>query len=192
MKYLVQKERVLWLVTIALVLLAGCSQAPEATPQPTQTPLPPPLDITYCDIDPADICLEGFGLDIQERLLVLFRVVEDPLYTGLYIRTDGPDGEVLFECQQSQNFPENIYCLGEPFPEGEFIKLNIYSQASNKLLAIGVFNVQYGDLPEADVVFEADITPVPSPRPTLTPSPQPSYPNPSYPNPSYPNPTSSP
>lgn len=169
------------LVTLILVLLTACSRGAEPTPQATQTTLPPPFGVTYCDIDPADMCLEGFGLDIEERLLVLFKVT-DPVYADIYIRAVGPDGEILFECQQSENFPENIYCLGEPFPEGELIKLNIYSKSSNKLIAIGVFNVQYVDLPESDIVFEAEATP----------SPEPSYPNPSYPNPSYPNPSFTP
>ena len=164
------------LVTLVLVLLTACSRATEPTPRATHTPLPPPFGITFCDINPAEICLEGFGLDGEERLLVLFQV-DDPVYTDIYIRADGPDGEILFECVQSQNFPENIYCLGEQYPEGESIKLNIYSKKNNKLIAIGVFNVQYTDLPVPDILFGAEGTP------------EPSYPNPSYPNPSYPNPT---
>jgi hypothetical protein len=178
MKYLPSKKPILAIVALILVLLTACSRGAEPTPQPTQTPLPPPFGVTFCDIDPADICLEGFGLDIEERLLVLFKV-EDQVYADIYIRADGPEGEILFECQQSENFTENVYCIGEPFPEGELIKLNIYSKSSNKLIAIGVFNVQFSNLPEPDFVFG-------------TPSPEPSYPNPTYPNPLYPNPTSIP
>lgn len=165
--------KTLWfrLAPLLFVFLAGCSQRTEPTPQPTQTPLPPPFDVTFCDIDPAEICLEGFGLDMDERLLVLFKVF-DQVYENIYVRSNGPEGDILFNCQQSESFPENLYCLGEPFPEGERIKLNIYSKSNNKLLAIGVFNVEFGDLPEPDFVFEIE----------------PSYPNPSYPNPSYPNP----
>jgi hypothetical protein len=178
-----QIKQILWLVSLACVLLAGCSRAAEPTPQATLTPLPPPFSVTYCDINPADICLEGFGLDIEERLLALLKA-GDSTYADIYIRADGPDGEMLLECQPSENFPENIYCLGEPFAEGDLIKLNIYSKSNNTLLAIGVFNVQFGGLPDPDVVFDATATPAPSEKP--------SYPNPSYPNPSYPNPPSSP
>jgi hypothetical protein len=178
MKYLPSKKPTLAVVAFILVLLTACSREADPTPRATQTPLPPPVGVTFCDIDPADICLEGFGLDIEENLLVLFKV-KDQVYADIYIRADGPDSEKFFECQQSENFPENIYCIGEPFPEGELIKLNIYSKSSNKLIAIGVFNVQFSNLPEPDFVFG-------------TPSPEPSYPNPSYPNPSYPNPTALP
>ncbi len=167
------------LVTLAMVLLTACSRATEPPPAATQTPLPPPLDVTFCDIASADICLEGFGQDADEKLLVLFKV-NDPPYADIYMLADGPDGEIFFECQPSKDFPENVYCLGEPFPEGDPIKLNIYAASTNRLIAIGVFNVEYSNLPAPDVVFGAKATPTPST----------SYPNPSYPNPSYPNPAS--
>jgi hypothetical protein len=179
MKYSIQKNQMLWLVASSLLLLAGCSRGAEATPQATPTLAPPPPGFTYCDIDPAKICLEGFGQDVEERLLVLFTIA-DEIYTNIYIRADGPEGEMLFRCQQSERFPENIYCLGEPFPEGELIKLNVYSKRDNDFLAIGVFNVEYVELPESDIVFYEDVTPGSS------------YPNPSYPNPSYPNPNPTP
>lgn len=173
----------LGLVLLVFFLLVGCSQEPESTPSATQTPLPPPLSITYCDINPSDVCLEGFGLDFEERLLVLLKA-DNRNYADIYIRADGPEGEMLLECQSSEGFPENIYCLGEPFTEGDLLKLNLYAKNDNKLLAIGVFNVLYSELPQPDVVFEADTTPMPSEEPSY---PNPADPDPSYPNPSYPN-----
>jgi hypothetical protein len=182
MKYLPFKRPTFALVALILVLLAGCSRGAEPTPQVTQTPAPLPFEVTYCDINPAEMCLEGFGLEIDGGLLILFRA-ENPLYADIYIRAAGPEDEMLFKCQQAENFPENVYCLGEPFQEGELIKLNIYSKSSNKFIAIGVFNVQFSDLPESDIVFEETVAPTPSPEPTPTRTPIPSYPNPSYPNP---------
>lgn len=183
MKILTSNKRTFTIITLFLLLLTGCSRQIEPTPQATETLAPPPFEVTYCDINPSDMCLEGFGLNIDEGLLILFRV-DDPLYADIYIRADGPEGEMLFECQQSESFSENVYCLGEPVDEQELIKLNIYPKSSNKLIAIGVFNIEFTGLPEPDVVFGANVTP--------TPSPEPSYPVPSYPNPSYPNPTSTP
>lgn len=183
MKYLPSQKRLFSLVMIILLLLTGCSREAEPTPQATQTPFPPPFVVTYCDINPADMCLEGFGLDIDENLLILFRA-DNPIYADIYIRAVGPESEMLFECQHSEKFPENVYCLGEPFQEKDLIKLNIYSKSNNNFIAIGVFNVQYSNLPEPDVVFGVEATP--------TASPDPSYPNPSTPTPSYPNPTSAP
>ena len=176
----------LWfsLILLTHVFLAGCSQEADPTPEATLTP-EPPLGITYCDIYPSDMCLVGFGLDLDERLLILFRA-EDWFFANIYIRADGPEGEIVFECQQSENFLENVYCLGEMYPEGELIKLNIFSNGNDKLIAIGVFDVRYSALPIRDVVFAADATPTPAPE---APTSAASYPNPAYPNPSYPNPT---
>lgn len=187
-------NRIPLLALFALLLVSGCNLEPEPIPTATPTPEPPPLGITYCDIDPSDLCLEGFGLDIDERLLILFKA-DDRLFTNIYIRTDGPDGEMLFDCQPSEDFLENVYCLGDEFPEGESIKLNIHSKRNDRLIALGVFNVQYTNLPTRDVVFEVDATPIPSPAiaaEPVTPTLVPSYTNPSYPNPAYPNPTSAP
>ena len=189
MKRLTKKGRMLWLALLILVLLAGCRRGAEPTPEATVTPAPAPFDVTFCDIAPSDMCLEGFGLDEEERLLILFKI-DDLFFANIYIRADGPDGEIFFECQQSEEFVENVYCLGETVPEDELIKLNIYSKSNDRLIAIGVFNVQYDDLPAPDVVFATETTPistVAAATATVVAT-EASYPNPSYPNPSYPNP----
>jgi hypothetical protein len=189
----IRKTQIILLVLMILVLLTGCSQEAEPTPDATQTPAPLPFEVTYCDINPSDMCLDGFGTDADGKLLILFKA-DDRFFADIYIRAKGPEDEIYFECQQSENFLENVYCLGEPYPEQELIKLNIYSKINNALIAIGVFNVEYSDLPAPDVTFGADMssTPFPEANTTPTPSLEPSYPNPSYPNPSYPNPTSTP
>jgi len=179
--------RIPFLGLLIVLLLVGCNREAEITPEETQTP-EPPLGVTYCDIDPSDMCLVGFGLDIDDRLLILFRA-DDRFYADIYIRADGPEGEMIFECQQSENFPENVYCLGDKYSDGDLIKLYIYAKGNDKLIALGVFDVRYVTLPIRDVTFAADGTPTPSSGP---PSPATSYPNPAYPNPSYPNPTSTP
>jgi hypothetical protein len=186
-------KRIALLALLMALLVAGCRTKSEPMLTATPTPMPPPLGITYCDIEPSDMCLEGFGLDIDERLLVLFKA-DDRFFADIYILADGPDGEMVFECQQSENFLENVYCLGDEYPEGESIKLNIYSNMSDRLIALGVFEVQYSDLLAPDVVFGVDATPTPAAEIPVVPTstPVPSYSNPTYPNPSYPNLTSTP
>jgi hypothetical protein len=194
MKRSAQKAQISLLALIVLALLPGCSRGAEPTPEATQTPAPPPFEVTYCDINPSsDMCLDGFGTDADGNLLILFKA-NDLFFADIYIHADGPEGKIDFECQESENFLENVYCLGGPYPEQELIKLNIYSKSNNALVAIGVFNVAYSSLPEPDVVFGVTPTPQPSPTsvsPTLL-SPTSSPLPPSYPNPSYPNPTSAP
>jgi hypothetical protein len=183
------KKRTFTICVLLLLLVAGCSREIETPPPATQTAGPSPFDVTYCDINPSGMCLEGFGLNADERLLILFKAAK-PRYRNIYIRADVPDGENHFECQQSGNSQENVYCLGDPIDEKELIKLNIYAIKGNKLIAIGVFNVQLTSLPEPDVKFGAATTPTPASA--SAPASTPSYPNPSGPTPSYPNPTSAP
>lgn len=176
---------------LVVLLITGCSRETAPKPQASPTPQPPPFEVTYCDIDPSDMCLEGFGLEDEDKMLILFRA-DDRFFADIYIHADLDQEEVVFECQQSQNFLENVYCLGDAFPEGENIKLNIHSKSSDRLIAEGVFIVQYDVLPEPDVEFGI-VTPtatVPLPTTVSSPTPRPSYPN--YPNPSYPNPTATP
>ncbi len=186
--------RLIGSIQLLLVVIAGCSRETGQTPVPTQTAAPPPLNITYCDIAPADLCLEGFGQEGEDKMLILLKA-DDRSFADIDVRVDGPEGEIFFDCRPSEDFPENIYCLGDDFPDGENLKLNIYSKNSEKLLAMGVFIVAYSDTLESDVDFgiatsEATIT---SPPPISTSTPRPAYPNyPNYPNSSYSNPTSSP
>ena len=184
-------KRIPLLGLLLVLLFAGCSREVESISEATPTIEPPPFEVTYCDIDPSDMCLEGFGLEDEDKMLILFKA-DDRFFANIDIRADQDQEEVVFECLQSQNFLENVYCLGDAFPEDENIKLNVYSKDSNELIAEGVFIVQYGRLPEPDVEFGV-ATPtatVPVPTTVSPATPQPSYPN--YPNPSYPNPTATP
>ena len=184
-KYFMQ-TKLICSVLLPLALLTSCSREAEQMPEATQTLAPPPLNITYCDIAPSDLCLEGFGQEGEDKMLILFKA-DDRSFADIYVRVDQPEGEVVFECLQSKDFPENVYCLGDAFPDEARLKLDIYSKSNEKIIAMGVFIVQYVTLPAPDVEFgvatpEATVsvsTPVPIPTP------EPSYPN--YPNPSYPN-----
>lgn len=182
-------KRIPYLGLLLVLLFAGCNREVEPTPKATRTP-EPPLGITYCDIDPSDLCLEGFGLEEDEdKMLILFKA-DDHSFWDIYILADQDQEEVVFECLQSQSFPENVYCLGNAFAEGESIKLNIHAKSTDKFIAEGIFIVEYGSLPEPDVEFglATPTATVPAPETVSSPTPKPSYPN--YPNPSYPNPTS--
>jgi len=184
-------KQIAFLGLFLVLLSAGCSRGTASTPEVTLTPEPSLFEVTYCDIDPSDMCLEGFGQEDEGKMLILFKA-DDRYFANIYIRTDRDQEEVLFECQQSQNFLENVYCLGDAFADGENIKLNIYAKGNDKLIAEGVFIVEYGRLPESDVEFDV-LTPTaaaPVPTSVSSPTPKPSYPN--DPTPSYPNATATP
>ena len=187
----VSKIKLLVSIVLLVLLVAGCSREVEQTPESTQAPDSPPLDITYCDIAPSDLCLEGFGQEDEDKMLILFKA-NDSAFADIYIRSGQEEDEVTFECMGSQIFPENVFCLGDAFSEGEKINLEVFSRSDERLVAIGVFNVQYGAIPTPDVEFgEFPPTTPPAPAPS-TPTLDASYPNYPNPTPSYPNPTSTP
>ena len=184
---------VLSLGMLFLILVAGCiSTATVNTPHPkdTPTPLPTPIGVTYCDITPGDLCLEGFGQASEDHMLILFQA-DDRNYADIKLyMTHGKDNSYP-ACLQSETFPENVYCQADAVPEGDKIELMIYSAKNNTLKAIGAFIVHYSSIPKPDVEF--DITPVAtstSPTPgtdypnpvTPTATPEPEYPNSTYPN----------
>lgn len=209
--FTVHRKTTLWVILalgmLFTTLLAGClfgsGQEPEATPEDTPVPVPTPFEITYCDINPFDLCLEGFGLGEEDQLLILL-VADDRAYTSIKTVLEWKDGDSTLECLQSQAFRENVYCQGGVVPDGEKIELNIYTLPDETLRALGAFIVHYESIQAPDVEFGVTptITPTTTPisaiqnasqtpgtrtpmrTPTRTPTqtPRPAYPNPSYPN----------
>jgi len=172
-----------------LALVAGCVPETEIAPKDTPSPYPTPLGVTYCDIDPSDVCLEGFGLAGEDYMLILFKA-DDRNYTNIKLYMTHDQDNSYPVCLQSETFPENVYCQADFVPAGDKIELMIYSARNNTLKATGAFIVQYGSIPEPDVVSE--ITPEATSKPTsdadypnpatATVTPEPEYPNSSYSN----------
>ena len=201
--FTVHRKMVPWAILVLgvlfMTLLAGCifgiGQEPEAAPENTPVPVPTPFAITYCDINPTDLCLEGFGLGEEDKLLILL-VADDRAYTNIKTVLEQKDGESTLECLQSQTFRENVYCQAEVVPDGEKIELSIYTLPDESLRALGAFIVHYESIQAPDVEFGLTPTTTPTPisakqktsptpaTPTRTPTqtPRPAYPNPSYPN----------
>jgi len=173
---------------IFLILVAGCiSTATETAtaPKDTPTPHPTPIGVTYCDIDPGDLCLAGIGLEGEDKMLLLFKA-DDRVYAKIKILLKQSEGEDYLVCLQSLAFPENVYCQGQAVPDGEKIELQIYTLPDGNLRAASSFIVQYGFIQAPDVDFK--LTPKTIPESTTGPaSPTPATPEPEYPNPSYPN-----
>ena len=172
------------LITIALlVLITACSSESKDTPEPTSLPAQTSRTIDYCNNDSTDLCLEGFGEEGDEVLLILLKATNIG-FRDIYINVEKDGAEIQFTCASSAGFPENIYCSGNIVPNGENIQLKIYTKENKKLIAEGAFTVQYGDIQGSGNVEDNKSG---SERPELDSQ---NYPN--YPNSSYQNPTSTP
>lgn len=161
-----------------LILLSSCATpAPEKEIEETQAPAF--VEITYCNIDDSTLCLEGFGKESGENLIILFKA-DNPDFENIYLRVNKNS---RFQCAKSQEFPENIYCIGEIIPNGTEIEINVYTDTDNTQLASGKFTIQYGKLQLTDdIELEASPTSPDYPNSPTFPDP-PSYPNyPNYPN----------
>jgi hypothetical protein len=171
-----------------LTLIAGCSLKATQTPKDTLTPISTPFGVTYCDINPSDLCLEGFGLEDEDKMLILFKA-DDRTYANIKVLLEQSEGESYLECLQSKAFPESVYCRGDAVPDGEKIELLIYTIPDETLKATGAFILHYGSIQEPGVEFGI------TPKATLTSSPGSAYPNLSTSDSAYPNlstPTSTP
>ena len=192
MKFFLKKKYVFLIILILLFPTACNGSADQSADQnadqnaeDSQAPsAASPLNIAYCNTSSADLCLEGFGEEGEAKLLILFKA-DNPLFNDIYIGIEKDKDEVLFQCLQSQEFPENIYCSGDLFPNGESIQLNVYSK-DKELIAEGEFTIQYGDIQQSDDVELEDS----ESETSSADYPSSSYPN--YPNSSYENPTSTP
>ena len=185
MKILVQK-RLIVLLIVTIILLASCSSDKKTTPEPSKTL--PYLSIAYCNIDSDNLCLEGFGQEGEDNMLILFKA-NNPDFANIYVRANENKEDIEFNCSVSEEFSENIYCVGEKFPNGEEIDLKIYTKNDQELIATGKFKIQYGNIQMPDnmnLSKDSDNYEAGSSSPD-----SPNYPNhPNYPNyPNYPNST---
>ena len=151
--------KTLFLTLIPLILLSACS-TPSTPQEKTASTATPALQ--YCNVDDTDICLEGFGQENEEKTFILLRANNaDFRAIHLEINENSP-----FTCLQSERFPENIYCGGVFFQNGEEISIAIYNNQNEELIVQGEFTIEYSPLQPPD-----DLHP---------PADYPDYPN--YPN----------
>ena len=173
-------KKLFFIIPMMLVLATACSGEAKHTRESSSPSDQKPIEISYCNIASSDLCLEGFGQEGDDSLLILFKA-DNPLFADIYISIEKDKSEVLFACTQSQDFPENLYCSGDFFQNGEDIQLKIYTREGNELIAEGQFSIQYGKIRSPNKIENED---------SKFGSKIPNYPNyPNYPDSSYENPT---
>lgn len=133
------------LFTVFTLFLFGCSQKRDSLPDQI-TAQGSAQEITYCNMDESELCLEGFGTEADEKLIILFKVIGSEEETEIYLRVNEAKENILFECFSSEQFLENIYCSGVRFPNGDEISINVYGSKDNNLITAGNFRIQYGNI----------------------------------------------
>lgn len=172
------------------ILLSACAQGSTEEAHPTE-PINTLEYLPYCSDDASNLCVEGFGKEADEKLIVLFQSKKN---NEISVRATDENGqETALDCYPAEGFSQNIYCIGVILPEsGSKLKIDAYETGSSKLLGSGNFHIQYGQ-----IEFAGKIPASPTPQESVsypnseseTPPNPASYPNyPNYPNePNYPN-----
>ena len=155
------------------------------------------LEITklgYCGSGETRPCIVSFGQDGEGGMLVDILVPDSGFpnfYLTIYRETEG----YLYECEEVEDLPNNVRCIGKEMSPGELMQFTLIAEADKRVLAQGQFAIiglllstpvaaavetpAVTEVPveeEPTPIFPGQATPVSSP--TL-----PSYPNPGYPNP---------
>lgn len=177
---------------LVLFSALSCSQVSPTSPIPETSPSSSP-EIPYCNQNDATLCLEGFGKEGKDTLLILFQDRHTVLHS-LKVQKGGDQSPKFFQCAHSEKFPEYVYCAGDFIQNGAYTKITAYN-AQKEILAQGGFTIQQGDLTFLKAEIPQEIlskTPTqnaveridnPSPTPTPALFDYPNYPNsPNYPN----------
>ena len=155
------------------------------------------LEITklgYCGSGETRPCIVSFSQDGEGGMLVDILVPDSGFpnfYLTIYRETEG----YLYECEEMEDLPNNVRCIGKEMSPGELMQFTLIAEADKRVLAQGQFAIiglllstpvaaavetpAVTEVPveeEPTPIFPGQATPVSSP--TL-----PSYPNPGYPNP---------
>lgn len=148
----------------------------------------------YCSSGEIRPCIVSFSQDGQGGMLVDI-LVPDSGFPNFYLTIYREMEGYLYECEEVEDLPTNVRCIGREMPPGELMRFTLAAEDDKRVLAEGQFAIiglllstpiaatvetpAVTEVPTEDIStpnFPGQATPVPSP--TL-----PSYPNPGYPNP---------
>lgn len=147
----------------------------------------------YCTASDIKPCIVSFSVDADNQMLVNILVPSG--YADFYLTISSDSAENKYQCEKLQDFPNNVTCTGPQMVPGPQLHFTLISTLTGQTFAKGDFAIIGLMLPspvakstEAPAATEAPTevagsfkTPTalsfdqPTPRPTAS-----SYPNPSY------------
>lgn len=158
------------------------------------------IKIGYCGAEPEELCVLSFGRDAEENMVVnLF--VPDRKFPEFYLKIQRVAGENVYECEKDKEVRTSVFCYGNMVNLQEKMQVSLFAKSDERLLAAGDFilkailvseslaGVSGGtattapDLEETltPTVISNTLIETDTPTPTITPSPDVSYPDSSYP-----------
>ena len=179
------------LVVLILLLTYGLIQGRNGQPRAGQRS--PLTELAYCNSDNVRPCIVSFSLDSDGNMLVNI-LTPGSSFPAFYLKIVHEKGESIYECQDVEKFPSNVYCTGEEMQVGKILQFLLISKSGDEVLAEGSFAIIGLALPTPAEQLTASPTPTPTQEEelvTATPTRVRSTPSPSYPNPPYPNPSPS-
>jgi hypothetical protein len=136
-------------IGVASILVVGaCNILSIIKPQPTATSLP---RLSNCDTGASVLCVVSFGTDINNQMLINF-IKPTPSFPDFYLKIQHLDTIATYECRTVENTPTSIYCMGDRTPLGDPVDIEVYSKATNLLIARGTLVIAAFALPTQIVV----------------------------------------
>ena len=162
----------------------------------------PVLKIGYCGAEPEELCVLSFGRDVDENMAVnLF--APNRKFPDFYLKITRAAGESIYECEKDKEVPTSVFCYGDMVNLQEKMEVSLIAKSDERLIAAGDFVLKAILISESSFAGgaggistqEAAVSGTPittenfnasAATPTLTLTPDASYPNSSYPNSQYP------
>lgn len=180
------------IVMLLVLIVAGIRlwRSTRETPHAGQKVLVARLG--YCGAEDIGPCIVSFSQDEDGNMLVNL-LVPSSRFPNFYL-TISREGEPVYryECEEVEDFPTNVYCIGETMFPGELLRFTLISNKDNHVLAEGQFAIiglllstpVAGALEPTIRPGSAIKTPTPMFLEVLTPvAATPTVPSTSYPNP---------
>lgn len=144
---------------MTLIVVAAMSVGCLAFPSWTSfSSTPSVADLSRCGANPSSLCLVSFGLDDNNRMRISFFIPDVPA-TSYYLKVQYNEETILFACQLLKEFPNALFCSGDPQPLGASVSLEIYLASTNVLLARGPFVIDSLAIPTFPVTARESGTP---------------------------------
>jgi hypothetical protein len=160
------------------------------------------IRLGYCGADDARPCILSFS-QVGDGKMQVDVLVPSSAFPDFYLTISREGQSYLYECEESEDSPTQIQCVGAEMFPGELLQFSLVAMKDERVLAEGRFTL-IGLMLSTPVAGALDTaiptepasgsptpvfprTPTPGTRTSTPTATLPSYPNPtSYPNPPYP------